>query len=85
MPLFFYVLTSTAVFTAIILFLVAVIILIKIKVIKPGACKIYVNDDPQPLVVSAGVSLLTTLANNKIFIPSACGGGGTCASASARF
>ena len=79
MTLFFYVLISTAVFTAIILFLVAVIIVIKIKVIKPGDCKILINDDPNPIVTAAGGSLLSTLANNKIFVPSACGGGGTCA------
>ena len=79
MTLFFYVLISTAVFTAIILFLVAVIIVIKIKVIKPGDCKIFINDDPNPIVTAAGGTLLGTLANNKIFIPSACGGGGTCA------
>src|SRR3989338_7241484 len=79
MQLFFYVLTSTAVFTAIIVFLVAIIILIKLKVIKPGDCKILINDDPKPIVTAAGGSLLSTLANNKIFVPSACGGGGTCA------
>ena len=79
MPLWEFVIVSTAVFTGIIMFLVAVIAVIKAKVIKPGDCRIFINQDAKPLVVSAGASLLSTLSNNKIFIPSACGGGGTCA------
>src|SRR3990167_894827 len=79
MPLYLYVTISAVVFTAIIVMLVAVIILIKLKVIKPGDCKILINDDPSPIVAAAGGSLLSTLAINKIFVPSACGGGGTCA------
>src|SRR3989338_8309367 len=79
MPLYLYVIISTAVFTGIIVFLVAVIALIKAKVVKAGNCKIYINEEASPLVVPASGSLLSALANNKIFIPSACGGGGTCA------
>lgn len=79
MSLWQYVLVSTIVFTGIIMFLVGVIALIKEKVMKLSDCKIFINDDPKPLVVRAGASLLSTLANNKIFVPSACGGGGTCA------
>lgn len=79
MPLYQYVTISTAVFTAIIVFLVAVIVLIKLKVIKPGDCRIFINDDPVPIVAAASGTLLSALANNKIFVPSACGGGGTCA------
>ncbi len=79
MPLYQFVIISTLTFSGIILFLVAAIALIKAKVIRPGDCKIFINDDPNPLVVAAGGSLLSTLAANKIFVPSACGGGGTCA------
>src|SRR3989338_11400835 len=79
MSLVAYVLISTLVFTGVIIILVATIAFIKAKVIKAGDCKIYINDDSTPLVVSAGQSLLSTLAGNKIFVPSACGGGGTCA------
>jgi Na+-transporting NADH:ubiquinone oxidoreductase subunit F len=79
MPLYQYVIISTVVFTAIILFLVAIIAFIKVKVVAAGDCKIFINDDPQPIVVPAGRTLLSTLAENKIFVPSACGGGGTCA------
>lgn len=79
MPLYLFVIISTLTFTLIIIFLVALIAFIKAKVIKPGDCKVFINDDPNPIVVPAGGSLLSTLASNKIFIPSACGGGGTCA------
>lgn len=79
MPFYLFVIISTVVFSAIIVFLVAAIALIKAKVIKPGDCKIFINDNTKPLIVPAGQSLLSTLSNNKIFVPSACGGGGTCA------
>ncbi len=79
MPLWQFVIVSTIVFTGIIMFLVGVIAFIKAKVMRLSECKIFINDDPKPLLVTAGASLLSTLANNKIFVPSACGGGGTCA------
>ena len=42
--------------------------------------KIIINGEEQePLVVSGGSTLLSTLSAQKIFLPSACGGGGTCA------
>ena len=43
-----------------------------------GECKIEINDERE-LTVTGGESLLTSLGQNKIFIPSACGGRGTCA------
>jgi len=43
-----------------------------------GDCKITINDEKE-LVVKGGASLLATLSNQKIFLPSACGGRGTCA------
>jgi len=78
-PLYEYVIISTVVFTSVILFLVAIIAFTKAKVVTAGDCKIFINDDPNPLLVPASGTLLGVLANNKIFIPSACGGGGTCA------
>jgi len=74
-----FVTISTVVFTGLIVLLVAILSFIEAKVVKAGNCKVYINDDPNPLLVSAGKSLLFTLANTKIFLPSACGGGGTCA------
>src|SRR3989338_2071244 len=79
MPLYQFVILSSVVFTVIILTLVTVIVFIQTKVSGSNECSIFINDDPKPLVVPVGKSLLSTLANQKIFIPSAGGGGGTCA------
>ena len=44
-----------------------------------GDCKVLINDDDEKSpTVSSGTNLLTALSNEKIFIPSACGGGGSC-------
>ena len=79
MPLYGFVIVSTVVFTGIIVFLVWLLNLLEAKFVKKGDCKIFVNDDPKPILVSAGKNLLFTLANQKVFLPSACGGGGSCA------
>jgi Na+-transporting NADH:ubiquinone oxidoreductase subunit F len=66
-------------FTAIILSLVAVLIVAKNKLVSSGNVDIVINDDPdKTLHVHAGSTLLNTLAENNIFIPSACGGKGSC-------
>ncbi len=70
---------STVVFTGVIILLVVILLFIEANVVKKGDCKIYINDDAQPVHVPAGKNLLASLANIKIFLPSACGGGGTCA------
>jgi Na+-transporting NADH:ubiquinone oxidoreductase subunit F len=44
-----------------------------------GECRIVVNDEAKDLNVTGGETLLNTLRANEIFIPSACGGKGTCA------
>ncbi|MDF3130774.1 NADH:ubiquinone reductase (Na(+)-transporting) subunit F [Kiritimatiellaeota bacterium B1221] len=50
------------------------------KALSPGGTvKIDINDGSKVLEVAPGSSLLTSLASNNIFLPSACGGGGTCA------
>jgi len=68
-----------AAFTIIVLFLVAIILFAKSKLVASGNIKIIINDDPENTIeVPAGGKLLNTLADNKIFVPSACGGGGTC-------
>ena len=79
MPIYQFIILSTIVFTGIIIVLVALIALIQAKVMTKKECKILINDDPKPVLAASGKSLLTTLAENKIFVPSACGGGGTCA------
>jgi Na+-transporting NADH:ubiquinone oxidoreductase subunit F len=73
------VLTSTIVFAGIIILLILVLQFVESKVSKKGDCEIYINDEKEPLKVSAGGTLLSTLSAEKVFLPSACGGGGTCA------
>jgi len=69
---------SIVVFLVVILLLVGVLIYARMKLIPQGKVNISINDDKK-LEVDPGSSLLTTLAVNGIFLPSACGGGGTCA------
>jgi Na+-transporting NADH:ubiquinone oxidoreductase subunit F len=66
-------------FCAVILSLVAVLLAAKSKLVASGDVTITINEDPEKAIVTpAGSTLLNTLANNKIFIPSACGGKGSC-------
>ena len=44
-----------------------------------GIVKVDINKGDKVIETNPGDTLLTTLGNNKIFLPSACGGGGTCA------
>ena len=69
---------SIVVFLAITLLLVWMLLFARKKLIPQGDVRIVINDDKE-LVVSPGSSLLSTLSNSGIFLPSACGGGGTCA------
>lgn len=70
-------LIGTAVFLLVTILLVAMLLIAKAKLAPSGPVKITINGDKE-LTVNAGSSLLTTLANEKLFLPSACGGGGTC-------
>ena len=66
-------------FTAIVLALVLVILFAKSKLVSSGDVTISINGDPEKSVTTAaGGKLLGALADQGIFIPSACGGGGTC-------
>ena len=74
------VLSSVVAFTVVILFLVFLILYAQSKLVQSGPVNIIINGDTEnPIVASAGSSLLSTLSAQKIFLPSACGGGGTCA------
>ena len=67
-------------FTAMVLALVAVILTARAKLVSSGEVKIEINGDPEKTITAAaGDKLLQTLANNGVFLSSACGGGGTCA------
>jgi len=72
------VLISIVVFLTIILLLVGVLLYVRAKLTPPGKVKITINDEKE-IEAQPGSTLLSTLATEKIFLPSACGGGGTCA------
>ena len=65
-------------FTLIVLMLVAIILFAKSKLVASGNVDILINGE-KTLHVPAGGKLLGVLAENNLFVPSACGGGGTCA------
>ena len=65
-------------FTAIVLALVAVILFAKSKLVSSGNVTININGE-KDIQVPAGGKLLGALADASLFVPSACGGGGTCA------
>jgi len=71
------ILISIIIFLVIILSLVIILLYVRKKLVPSGPVKITINED-KVLDVSAGSTLLSTLSNNKIFLPAACGGGGTC-------
>ncbi|MCE9616655.1 MAG: NADH:ubiquinone reductase (Na(+)-transporting) subunit F [Lentisphaerae bacterium] len=74
-----FVITATIVFTGVILLLVVILSFISSRLSPAGTVTININDGKRTLEVPRGSSLLKTLAAEKIFVPSACGGGGTCA------
>ena len=66
-------------FTGIVITLVCVILLARKLLVPSGLVTLEINDDPsKTLEVPMGGKLLQTLADKKIFVPSACGGGGSC-------
>ena len=73
-----FVITSTVVFTGVIVLLVIVLSFVSSRLSPGGQVTIDVNDGKQKLNVSPGQTLLSSLVGEEIFIPSACGGGGTC-------
>ena len=72
-------LIGTAVFSSVIMLLVGLLLLVEAKVVLKGNRSVMINDDAEKVFqVDIGTSLLKALSNNNIFIPSACGGGGSC-------
>lgn len=69
---------SIIAFLIVMLLLVALLLYAKAKLTPSGEVKLTINEGEKELIVSPGDTVLTTLSNNKIFLPSACGGGGTC-------
>ncbi|MBI4646934.1 MAG: NADH:ubiquinone reductase (Na(+)-transporting) subunit F [Bacteroidia bacterium] len=77
MDLFSIIISSIVVFLTVTLHLVSLLLYAKAKLTPAGKVKIIINDE-KTLEVSSGSTLLSTLQYEKIFLPSACGGGGTC-------
>ena len=74
------IISSIVAFSVVILLLVLVLLYAQSKLVQSGDVKIIVNgDEENPVIAAAGTTLLNTLSGQKIFLPSACGGGGTCA------
>lgn len=75
----FEILFSVFVFTATVMILVAAILAARSKLVASGEVTIDINDDPAKAIkASPGTKLLGALADEGIFLSSACGGGGTC-------
>ena len=72
-----YIISSIIVFFTATFILVSMLLFAKAKLVPSGPVKLKINDE-NTVEVNSGGTLLTTLGNNKIFLPSACGGGGTC-------
>ena len=70
---------SIIVVCSIILFLVSLLLIASSKLQPQGEVKISINDGSDSISVKPGTSLLSALSSKNIYLPSACGGGGTCA------
>lgn len=71
------ILSAILVFLAVVSILVGVLLFAKKKLTPQGEVTLTINDDKE-IVVEPGSTILSTLSNNGVFLPSACGGGGTC-------
>ncbi|MBR4147783.1 MAG: NADH:ubiquinone reductase (Na(+)-transporting) subunit F [Bacteroidales bacterium] len=74
---------SIAVFLGIVLLLVALLLFVRNKLMPQGKVKITINDEKE-LEVQPGNSLMATLADEHVFLPSACGGKGNCGQCKCR-
>lgn len=74
---------SLAVFLGIVLLLVALLLWVRNKLLPKGEVKITINNDKE-LSVPTGNTLINTLAEQKVYLPSACGGKGSCGQCKCR-
>ena len=72
-------------FLAVTLVLVALLLFAKAKLTTSGDVTIDINDGKKVLTVAGGSTLLNTLTEQGIFLPSACGGKGACGQCNVRF
>ena len=78
------ILFAVIVFVIVTLILVALLLFIKTKLTPSGTVKININEGSKIVEVTPGGNLLSTLAEHKIFLPSACGGKGACGQCKCR-
>ncbi len=70
---------SLAVFSGVILLLVGILLLVESRLTVKGDCRIRINDNEEKSITTGGgKTLLSALVENRIYLPSACGGKGTC-------
>jgi Na+-transporting NADH:ubiquinone oxidoreductase subunit F len=72
------IIASIVFFLLIILLLVGILLFAKKKLTPSGEVTVDINEGEKTMKVEPGSTLLSTLSNNGLFLPSACGGGGTC-------
>ena len=75
--LFYFV--SITVFTSVVLGLVFVLLFVEANVMQKGDRSVSINKDEKTVPIPSGSTLLAGLSANKIYLPSACGGSGSCA------
>ena len=74
-----------AIFTIVVLALVLIILMARSKLVSTGLVHVNVNNDAEKSMdVNAGGKLLNTLSDAGLFLPSACGGGGSCGQCSCK-
>ena len=71
-------------FLVVTLVLVGLLLFAKAKLTSSGEVTIDINGGEKVITTESGSTLLATLANNKVFLPSACGGGGSATSCPPR-
>ena len=72
-------LIATVVFLSVIMILVGLLLLVEGKVVQKGTNRVVINNDEEKSIdAPAGKTLLSALSANGIFLPSGCGGGGSC-------
>jgi len=74
-----FIVASFAVVAAVVMLLVLIIVFASKALLPSGSVEIDINEGDRKLEVQPGSSLLASLGENDIYLPSACGGGGTCA------
>ncbi|GIS55101.1 hypothetical protein Ct9H90mP29_21430 [bacterium] len=77
---------SVSVFTVVVLILVLILNFAESQLLPQGDVTIEINGNPEKSITTRpGSTLLSALAGQSVFLPSACGGGGTCACVNVKY